>query len=453
VARLAKLFSRIARPSAVEAERGGAHRRVDVIVIGGGIAGLACARALGRQGRQVLILEARPRLGGRIHSAPFHGGPVDLGASWIHGRKRNPIVQLAEQAGVRLVRTDYESLELYDLDGRELKGREHDVIDRVVEQTMRELLRAKRGAARDASIAPIVERAGDQPGLSPAERRGVRWSIASEIASEYAADSRDLSLSQWDEDDEYGGGDCQLAGGYSAIVDVLAKDCSGLGVEIRTGTIVRSVDWSGREVRVQAGEHDHAAMQAVVTLPLGVLKQGAVEFRGSLPAGKQQAIGRLGIGTSNKVVMAFRARFWPKDADYFGCLNEADEMPMDFWNLEPVTGRPMLAALLGGKAAVRLEGMSDDEIRQVVLRPLRRAFGARVEEPLAWQVTRWSQDPFSLGAYSYVPPGATYEDYEAMAQPIEGRVLFAGEATNMRFPSTVHGAFESGERAAQQALR
>src|SRR5262245_25120421 len=117
---------------------------MDVIVIGGGMAGLACARALGRRGKRVLLLEGSPRLGGRIHTAAVGGANVDLGAAWIHGRKGNPLVELAEQAGVQLVRTDYESLELYDLDGRELKGREHDAIDRVVEQTMRDLLRAKR---------------------------------------------------------------------------------------------------------------------------------------------------------------------------------------------------------------------------------------------------------------------------------------------------------------------
>ena len=426
---------------------------MELIVIGGGIAGLACARSLGQQGKQVLLLEGRDRLGGRIHSATLQGVKVDLGASWLEGGKRNPIRELADLAGARLVRTDYESLELFDLDGRELKGREHDVIDRAVEQTMRELLRAKRNATRDDSIEPIVKRALDQHGLSPTERRGLHWSVASEFTSEYAADLRDLSLSQWDEDYEYGGGDYQFAEGCSALVDFLATECARLGVEIQTGAIVRSIDWSARAVRVGAGQQDFEASQAVVTLPLGALKRGAVEFRGKMPEAKQRAVQRLGAGTLNKVVMAFRKRFWPAEAHYFGCLGEAAETPIDFWNLEPVTGKPLLAALVGGSAAVRLEDMSDGEIQQLVLAPLRRAFGTRVDEPLALEVTRWARDPFAHGAYSHVPPGGTYDDYGALAEPIGDRLFFAGEATNTRYPSTVHGAYESGLRAAREASR
>jgi monoamine oxidase len=425
----------------------------EIIVIGGGIAGLACARALGQQGKRGLILEARNRLGGRIHSVVMGGVNVDLGASWLEGKKRNPIRNLAEEAGARLVRTDYESLELFDLDGRELKGREHRTIDDAVERTMQDLLRGKRNAPRDLSIEPIIKRAFDGAGLSPTEARGVRWSLASEIISEYACDFHDLSLSQWDEDYEYGGADYQFADGFSVLIHFLAQECKRLGFEMQTGAAVQSVDWSTREVCVGTAEQDYRSAKAVVTLPLGVLKHQAIRFGGKLPEDKQRAIERLGMGTLNKVLMTFGDRFWPKHADYFGCLGQAHDTSIDFWNLEPVTGMPILAALFGGHAAVRLEAMSDGEIQRAALAPLRRVFGTRVEEPLALQVTRWTSDPFAHGAYSYVPPGATYDDYEALARPIGNRLFFAGEATSVRYPSTVHGAYESGERAAKQMLR
>jgi phytoene dehydrogenase-like protein len=233
------------RSGAVEAEAGRACRRPELIIIGGGIAGLACARALGQHGKRSLILEARSRLGGRIHSASMRGINVDLGASWLHGGKKcNPIRKLAGRAGARLVRTDYESLELFDIDGRELTGREHRIIDGMVERTMQDLLRGKGTATPDVSIEPIIKRAFEQPDLSATERRGLRWALASEIASEYASDFRDLSLSQWDEDYEYGGDDFQIAGGFSVLVDFLAKECIRLGSEIRTGAIIKSIDWS-----------------------------------------------------------------------------------------------------------------------------------------------------------------------------------------------------------------
>jgi monoamine oxidase len=435
------------------AEAGRASRRADVIVIGGGIAGLACARMLGRSGKQVLLLEGRTRLGGRIHCVPMRGVQVDLGASWIQGRKRNPISELAEQAGARVVRTDYESLELYDIDGRELTDREHGVIDAAVERTMQELLREQRKAGRSDSIEPVVRRALEQHGLSETERRGLRWALASEIASEYGVDFHHLSLSQWDEDYEYGGGDRQFAGGGAMLIDFLARECAGCGVEIRTGAAVRTIDRSPQEVRVVTGEGEYTAPQAVATLPLGVLKSATVELRGGVPQDKQRAIRQLAVGTLNKVVMAFRRRFWEEEAHYFGCLGESGEPHIDYWNLEPVNGAPILAALFCGSAAVRLEAMSDGEVERAALSPLRRVFGARVDEPTALQVTRWTQDPFSRGSYSHVPPGAGYDDYEAMAEPIGGRLFFAGEATNGRYPSTLHGAYESGERAAKDILR
>jgi polyamine oxidase len=441
------------RSGAVKAEDGGARRRRELIIIGGGIAGLACARALGQHGKQSLILEARSRLGGRIHSASMRAGNVDLGASWLHGgKKRNPIRKLADRAGVRLVRTDYESLELFDVDGRELTGREHRTIDGVVVRTMQHLLREKVNATPDASIEPIVKLAFEQHGLSATERRGVRWALASEIASEYASDFRDLSLSQWDEDYEHGGDDFQIAEGFSTLVDFLAQECIRQGSEIRTGAIVKSIDWSSDDICVRTAEQEYISRQAVVTLPLGVLKSTAVEFRGELPKSKHRAIQRLGIGTLNKVALAFSDCFWPEEASYFGCLGESSEVVIDFWNLEPVTGAPLLAALFAGDAAVRLEGMSDGEVEHVVLKTLRRVFGTRMPQPLELQMTRWARDPFSRGAYSHVPPGAEYDDYEALAKPIGNRLFFAGEATSVRYPSTVHGAYESGERAAQEVL-
>lgn len=452
LARLGGLFRQNPQLGAIEAQAGRARRPAEVIVIGGGIAGLACARRLGQQGKQVLILEGRTRLGGRIHSAPLAGVKVDLGASWLQGSKGNPISELAQQAGARLVRTDYDEMELFDLDGRGLTEREYEAIYDVVEQTKKELERGQKRAARDASIEPIVKRALDQPGLSPTERRGVRWALASEIAGEYAADFHDLSLSQWNEDYEYRGGDYQFAGGYSTLVDFLAKECIGLGVEIQTGTVVHGIDWSSHEVRVRTSQHDYGAKQAVVTLPLGVLKRGTVQFGGGLPEGKHRAVQRLAVGTLNKVAMAFRHRFWPADATYFGCLGEANETHIELWNIEPVVSTPVLVAFFGGNAAVQLEGMSDGDIQRMVLERLRRVFGTRVDEPLALQVTRWAQDPFSHGSYSHVPPGAIYDDCEALAEPIGNRLFFAGEATNARHPSTVHGAYESGERAAREVL-
>jgi monoamine oxidase len=268
----------------------------------------------------------------------------------------------------------------------------------------------------------------------------------------YAADFRNLSLSQWEEDEEYGGDDYQFVEGTSILVDFLAQECKRSGVEIRTDAVVSSIGWSSDGVIVEASGQTYQAAQAVVTLPLGVLKNGTVEFRGNFPDSKRRAIERLGVGTLNKVVMVFPEQFWEDEAAYFGCLGDANEILIDYWNLEHVTGEPILAAIVGGEAAIRMESMSDADALRTVLQPLRRVFGSEVGEPVAFHRTRWASDPFTGGAYSHVRPGAAYSDYEVLAEPIEGRVFFAGEATSAYYPSTMHGAYESGERAARQIL-
>lgn len=210
------------------------------------------------------------------------------------------------------------------------------------------------------------------------------------------------------------------------------------------------------------------------TLPLGVLKHGDVEFSPPLPEFKRKAIAALGMGTENRVAMLFdpsKAPFWPADAHFLRPVHGR----YTFANLHALGLTGVLCAWVRAKHIEEVEAMSDGEAYADVMQTLRTMFPDTAEEPRDYKVTRWSQDPFSRGSYSYVAAGAFKADYDRLAVPLTGvegkdakvakqslrhatlypdtRLFFAGEATHKEDAYTVHGAFASGEREARNIAK
>lgn len=425
--------------------------RTEVLVIGAGIAGLAAARRLQDEGLAVTVVEARDRVGGRVHSARNpRGDAFDLGASWIHGVKGNPIAALARDLDIPTV-TSGRVNALFDARGRRLDTA-------AVQARMGAALEAARSAAAGPgrSVADVVRLAGVDEALSPRDRRLFRWYLTAELEHEFAGDVAELSAAHFDAENEPRGEEVVFPTGYDRVAHALAA-----GLDVRLRTIVTHVDWGtgpatpdGR-VRVHVRDASGAtsvleADHAVVTLPLGVLKAGAVTFSPALPAGHRAAIERLGMGLMNKVWLTFPRRFWG-DADWIN--RAADPVGRFTQFFAPRTPTPMLAAFHTGACARELEARTDDETVAAALAALRTTYGADVPAPLEAHVTRWSRDPFALGAYSFVAAGATPDDRVALATPLGRSVFFAGEATHTAYPSTVHGAYLSGIAAAKAVRR
>jgi len=195
----------------------------------------------------------------------------------------------------------------------------------------------------------------------------------------------------------------------------------------------------------------------IMTMPLGVLKGGAVEFSPPLPPRKQSAIDRLGFGALNKVLLLFPHAFWEGlegRRDFWGVCAPTSRRRgegFQFWNMHRCTGQPMLLVLHAGRAASRDGAPTrDEDAVEATLEYLRGMFGAaNVPPPTKTIVTRWDEDPFARGVYSHVALGATSRDYDLMAEPMwDGALLWAGEATCRSHPATVAGAFISGLREA-----
>ena len=266
-----------------------------VLVIGAGIAGLGAARQLLAAGHEVVVLEGRDRIGGRIWTSErWAGAPMDLGASWIHGIEDNPITALADQFGVKRAITWYDNAILYDTSGAVASPEREAAIEEQEEILDAALAQARR-RGRDTSIQAAIEDTLDWDALSEIERINLEFYLNSTLEQEYAGDTTDLSAKFFDDGEEFDGDDVLFPQGYKAIVDGLAQ-----GVDIRLSQRVEKIAHDQNSVTVTTNQGVFSAQRVIVTLPLGVLKKGDVQFTPALPPEKVAAIASLGMGVLDK---------------------------------------------------------------------------------------------------------------------------------------------------------
>lgn len=439
----------------------------NVIVIGAGLSGLVAARQLIFLGFKVVVLEGRARPGGRVRSKKMNGdkndivAAADLGGSVLTGINGNPLGVLARQLGFPLHKVR-DICPLYLPNGRTVNSDTdsnvevsfNKLLDRVCKLRQAMLEEVK---SLDVSLGTALETFRQVYGVAedPQEKMLLDWHLAN---LEYANASlmSNLSMSYWDQDDPYemGGDHCFIPGGNERFIRALAES-----LPIFYNRPVDSVRYGSDGVLVYAGGQAYRGDMVLCTAPLGVLKRGDIQFVPELPQRKKDAIERLGFGLLNKVAILFPSDFWGGDIDTFGHLTEDPSTRGEFflfYSYSSVAGGPLLVALVAGEAAVNFENMSPLEAVQKVLDILKSIFspkGIAVPDPLQAVCTRWGQDRFSYGSYSYVAIGASGDDYDILAESVGDRVFFAGEATNKQYPATMHGAFLSGMREAANIMR
>ena len=409
-----------------------------IVIVGAGAAALAAADELQIRGfHNVVLLEARDRVGGRIWTSSIGDGiPVELGATWIHGVRGNPVSDIVESNGIATTETDYDNAVLYDHDGRPAEP---------VDPALWGAYMALAYEMPEASLADVFERFAATHSLSGDDRRLWLYSLASMFSHEFGADISDLSIMSYDGPSTLRGGDVVFPQGYSQIVEVLAA-----GRDIRLDHPVAGIDHTGPTVVVttESGA-TFEADRVVVTVPLGVLKAGAIPFTPELPPATRDAIAALDMGILNRTVLLFDEPFWDRDTEWIGYAGEQPGQWSETLNLYPYLQQPVLAMFNPGSFGAEIEQYSDAELTSRAVEALTAMFGD-VPEPVDAVSTRWGSDPWTRGSYSYLPVGVEFETYREMARPVGEKLFFAGEATHSRFPSTVHGALLSGRRAARQ---
>jgi monoamine oxidase len=408
-----------------------------VVILGGGIAGLAAAHELRRLAprTRISLLEARQQLGGRILTErdPQTGEPLELGAEFVHGRPPS-FLRVLREAGIRL-------------DAGDDAGDSDDSPFTLLPKLLAPLLRSD---SPDLTIDAFLARAKLPPYQIQMLRGFVQgfYVAPPERASARAIARMEVAAAAID-----GGRGAQLPNGYDALVHWLGKALRP--DELHLGTAATTVAWHPGRVKVQARSlagarlPPLAADAAIVALPFPALAggPGAFTLRPAV-AEKRRAAAALRMGHATKVFLRFDGSV--KTAPFFF---GGGAIPVWWTAAAPHTR--WLVGWAGGRAAEKLDRQSDEAVLKAALGsvtgPLGRSHSALARALTGFRCARWSREPFIEGAYAYVPIGADGA-MATLARPVARTLFFAGEATNPEHAGTVHGAYESGVRAARELL-
>ncbi|MCX6385965.1 MAG: FAD-dependent oxidoreductase [Solirubrobacterales bacterium] len=421
-------------------------KRRKVIVVGAGLAGLGAAAVLRTAGFTPIVLEARPRIGGRVHTVDHFGTKVDLGAAWIHDSRGNPLTAVARGQGLKTVATDYDRVALRKADGSAVSAAIGEEAMAARDQIISALSDQAQDTPRERVAGPLQSQINRQ-GLTGSAAETLQWLLGVELPLDVGADPNLLSLEGFNEGDEWNGGpDLLMVGGASQLVAAIAK-----GTTVRTGAEVVAVRSQGQQVAVTL--RSGAIIKAsgcIVTVPLGVLKASTITFDPPLPAATRRAISRISVGVLDKVFLDYSQAQWPQAAVALGTVGESLAKTVSVFPLERVTGKALGVGFIGGAYAVELERAGPAAMVEAVVERMGQGF-PELATPRGTLSTAWKADRFARGSYSFLGPSATATDRVALGRR-SGRVILAGEHTSINRPATMDGAWLAGRAAASRLV-
>lgn len=440
----------------------------DAIVVGAGVSGLTAGRLLAGAGHRVLVLEARDRIGGRVHTERKDGRITDLGASWIHGISESPLFAVTSGFGIPTTEFTVGSYQAggrpiayYGPDGARLsdEAAERFIADvAVVDARLAEVIAdaIPRSSYADVADAAVISVAAER-GWNAGRAERVTEYLYHRSEEQYGADAVLLDAHGLD-DDAVEGDEVVFPQGYDRLAAHLAE-----GLDVRLSHEVTDVRWSesGVEVLVRSPHDDGSGQQplgefsadrAVVTLPIGVLKSGAVRFDPPLPDPAAGAVEALEMNAFEKVFLRFPQRFWEPDVYAIRRQGDAAEWWHSWYDLTRLHGEPTLLTFAAGECAEQIRDWPEERVVASVMASLREIYGEAIPDPSHTLVTHWQDDPYTHGSYAYMTVGSRPEDHDAIATPIGGVLHLAGEATWTEDPATVTAALCSGHRAAERIL-
>jgi monoamine oxidase len=422
-------------------------KEYDVLIIGAGAAGLIAAEEISSTGRTVAILEARNRIGGRIHSIQPKGFtiPIEAGAEFVHGDLELTLLKL-KKAGA----------DCYELDGElwqkedELKKQEDFVED------YGEIIKKLKELEKDISVSDFLEQH-----LKGEQFEEARFSLKNYVEGYYAADIHRASSFclrnelENSEDVQY-----RIEGGYQRLLDYFEKTMTEKKVALHLSSPVREVKWQEGTVEVITATESYIGKKLLVTISLGVLQHGGIQFSPALPE-KLNAAKQLGYGAVIKIIIEFNSPFW-KDKKFTGG-KDLKEMQFIFsgehvptwWSAYPKENT-VLTGWLGGPRAIKYNNQSDEELLSIAFTSLANIFNLEKNklenEVKAAAVFNWQKDEYMRGAYSFeVVNGSEYR--RILKDPVERTIYFAGEALFDGIENgTVEAALNNGRECAFEII-
>lgn len=400
--------------------------QTDIVVIGGGAAGVGAARTLADAGRDVLIVEASDRLGGRAHTVHVAGLPIDLGAGWLHSAPKNPWVAIAEGRGFEV----YRSRPRW---GEQWRGLGFSKAEQ-------EALWSAYAAFSEAmATPPPSDRASD---LLP---KGGEWNASLDALSGYinGAPMREMSVTDWRAYDETAlDVDWRVADGYGALVAAHAAE-----LRVVLATPVTAIDSSGAQLRIETPRGAIAANAAIVTVSTNVLASGALRLPGHDAI--LHAASELPLGLADKLFFALGGGEEIEDNAHL--LGKPRASITGTYTLRPF-GRPLVECMLGGEGARAMEQEGLDGAAEFAIGELCALLGSEWRKRLRFVAgSAWGRETHVLGGYSHALPGR-HGARATLRTPVDPRIRFAGEACSDGEFSTAHGAYNTGVAAARALL-
>ena len=408
-------------------------READIVVIGAGAAGIAAARRVMAANRRVIVVEAAGQVGGRcLTDTATFDVPFDRGARWIHNPDTNPMIKLARSAGL-----DISAAPL----GQKLRVGRRNARAGETEEFLAALVRANRAideASRgrfDVSCAAAVPKdLGD-------------WAGAVEFVLGANATGKDLKeISAIDKaraQDRNAGLACRQ--GLGTLIAKLGEQ-----LPISLATPVKGINWSGRDVTVETASGRIAARAAIITVSSNVLIAGNIKFTPDLPKRQLDAAAKLGLGSYDRIALQLPGN--PLGLSRDDVIIEQSNSTRTALLFANIGGSSLCAIDVAGSFGRDLSAQGEKAMLAFAIEWLSKLFGSDTASAVRKSsVTRWDAAPFALGAMSVAAPGAQ-PSRKILTEPLGG-IFLAGEATHETLWGTVDGAWESGERAADAALR
>lgn len=398
---------------------------VDVLVIGGGAAGIGAGLRLAAAGVDYLLVEARPRLGGRAWTIN-DGLPYDMGCGWLHSADENPWTDIAAAQGRTIDRT----LPPWTRPSRvDLPADEQAEFGRAIADFYERLYAAKNEPDRPASSL-----------LKP----GNRWNPLLNAISTYINGAELDRVSMQDlacyHDTEI---NWRVREGYGTVIAA-----AGAGLNVMTACPVSEIDHSGQLIAARTDRGVVTARCVIVTVSSALLAEEHLRFVPTLPE-KVEAAASLPLGIANKLFLSLEgAEEFEADSRVFGRGRETGTAS---YHMRPF-GRPLIEAYFGGSLADDLEREGGQSFVDFAGQELNGILGSSFSSRLRpVHLSQWRKDPYARGSYSYAAPGH-HSDRAVLARPVDSRLFFAGEACSAISFSTAHGAYQTGVSAAGHAL-
>ena len=404
---------------------------VDIAIVGAGAAGIAAAEQVAASGLSGLLLEARDRLGGRGHTIESSVGPIDLGCEWLHSADQNPLVARFEALGLPIDKTpppwsNIADSPVFSREERAQFGEAFLALDMRIE-----------AAAHDGG----PDRAASEL-LDPTSR----WNPLLNAFSAFynGAEFDQVSLHDYAayDDTEV---NWRVRGGYGAALTRLAPP----RLPMRLSCPVSMIRHDGPRVVLETPSGDVSATVAIICVPTPILTTGALRFMPALPD-KLDAAAGLPLGLADKVFLRLdEPEAFPPETQVYG---DPRVTATGAYHLRPLH-RPMIEVFLGGAHARALEGQGPGAAAAFAIDGLVDIYGSGVRSKVhVMAETAWASDPFAGGSYSHALPGHA-GSRAVLAAPVDQRLFFAGEACSQRAFSTAHGAWLTGQEAAQMAIK